>query len=133
MKFDLEFLDYQYIKTTTNMTQEELKKRTKKFTIDVILHLRKFDKSIENEVVKKQLIKSASSVGANYRACCRAKSKADFINKIKIVEEEADESLFWLEVMSEIQGNKFGHDKLMDEAKELTAIFTATGKTLRNN
>lgn len=115
------------------MTQEELKKRTKKFTIDTILHLRKLERSIENEIIIKQLVKSASSVGANYRASCRAKSKPDFINKIKIVEEEADESLFWLEVLTELQSGKIDHLHLINEAKELTAIFTATGKTLRSN
>ncbi len=68
------------------MTQQQLKDRTKKFAIETILAIRKLPKNVENDVISRQLIKSSTSVAANYRASCRAKSKADFINKIKIVE-----------------------------------------------
>ncbi len=79
----------------------------------------------------KQLIRAAGSVGANYRATARAKSDADFHNKIKIVLDEADESLYWLEVAKEaglFLGGKI--DDLLKEANELTAIFAATDKLL---
>ncbi|MDI6766943.1 MAG: four helix bundle protein [Bacteroidota bacterium] len=84
------------------------------------------------DVLGKQLVRSATSVGVNYRAACRARSKADFISKITIVEEESDESLYWLELIQ--VSRLFLHDKLvplMKEADELTAIFTAAGKTAR--
>ena len=82
----------------------------------------------------KQLIRSAGSVGANYRATVRAKSNADFIYKIPIVLEEADESHYWLEVVKEAeikQGTDV--DRLIDETNQLTAIFAATDKTAKAN
>jgi four helix bundle protein len=116
------------------MTQQQMKDRTKKFAIQTIMALRKLPKNTENEVISKQLIKSSTSVAANYRATCRAKSKADFINKVKVVEEEADESCFWMEVITEIDTNQLNNfNLLLKEAGELTAIFTATGKTIRSN
>ena len=115
------------------MTQLELKERTKKFCIKVIIFLRELPKNEETHVISRQLIKCSTSVGANYRAACRAKSTADFINKIKIVEEEADESCFWLEILIELYGSGTKIEVILKEAKELTAIFTATGKTIRNN
>lgn len=116
------------------MTQQQLKERTKKFAIETILTIRKLPKNTENEVISKQLIKSDTSVAANYRATCRSKSKPDFINKVKIVEEEADESCFWMELITEIDSNQLKHfDLLMKEAGELMAIFTATGRTIRSN
>ncbi len=90
----------------------------------------KLPKSKGAEVIAYQLIKASSSVAANYRSVCRAKSKADFINKLKIVEEESDESLFWLEFISDLE---LIHKKLLKnlikEANELVAIFTAALKT----
>lgn len=82
--------------------------------------------------IAKQVIRSAGSVGANYRATVRAKSKADFIYKIEVVLEEADESLYWLEVIRDAElktGDKI--DRLIKEANELTAIFAATDKTAK--
>ena len=81
-----------------------------------------------------QIIRSGTSVAANYRTACRARSNADFISKITIVEEECDETLFWLELITE--GNLLKKERLPDllkEADELTAIFTASGKTARQN
>lgn len=116
------------------MTQQQLKDRTKKFAIETIIALRKLPKNTENEVISKQLIRSSTSVAANYRATCRSKSKPDFINKIKIVEEEADESCFWMEVIAEIDSSQSKNfNLLLKEVSELTAIFTATGKTIRNS
>jgi four helix bundle protein len=78
------------------------------------------------------LLRSGTSVGANYRAACRAKSNTDFIYKIQIVEEEADESVYWLELISEsniIRKNRL--ESILKEANELTAIFTSSGKTAK--
>jgi four helix bundle protein len=116
------------------MDKTELKRRTKAFAVDVI----KFTESLPNSralsVLSNQLIRSSSSVGANYRSACRGKSQADFINKIIIVEEEADESHYWLELIEEVA--PFHLDTLpilKKEAFELTAIFTAIGKTAKFN
>jgi len=77
-------------------------------------------------------MRAASSVGANYRAACRARSKADFISKITIVEEETDECQYWLELLQELGNHKPASlEILLKEAKELTAIFTASGKTAK--
>ena len=91
-------------------------------------------KKTSAEVVGKQLLRSATSVAANYKAACRARSQADFISKITIVEEEADESMLWLELLIEsgIVKKELLED-LLNEANELTAIFTATGKTAKIN
>jgi four helix bundle protein len=81
-----------------------------------------------------QLLRSATSVGANYRSACKGKSTADFINKIIIVEEEADECVYWLELIEELGLAQNDMIKtLRNEAKELTAIFTAIGKTAKEN
>ncbi len=85
-------------------------------------------------IIGNQIIRSGTSVAANYRAACRARSNADFISKITIVEEECDESLFWLELINE--ANLISNEKLkrlLQEADELTAIFTASGKTAKLN
>ncbi|MFN3917598.1 MAG: four helix bundle protein [Flavobacteriales bacterium] len=120
------------------MTKDELKNRTKKFALDVIILNNKIadDRAnlFANSILLKQLIRSATSVGANHRASLRAKSKADFAYKINIVEEEADESCFWLELLIETNPNhKKAIEPILNEAKELTAIFTATGKTMKQN
>jgi four helix bundle protein len=115
------------------MTQTELKNRTKKNCISIILYLRTFPKDEEILIISRQLIRSATSIAANYRAACRAKSTADFINKLKIVEEEADETLFWLEIIGDLFGTSKKLDSLMKEANELTAIFTAAGRTIKIN
>ncbi len=115
------------------MTKEELKNRTKKFALNVF----KFLMSLENckavDVVSFQLFKSSPSVAANYRAVCRGKSNADFLNKLKIVDEEADESLFWLEFIKrlEIKCDNVELEKLIKEADELVAIFSAGIKTIK--
>ena len=83
------------------MTKEELKKRTKSFAIKVFKFLMEIEKNKAVDVITYQLFKSSSSVAANYRAVCRGKSESDFLNKLKIVDEEADESLFWLEFIKD--------------------------------
>lgn len=117
------------------MNKQELQLRTKSFHIAVIQLCEGFPRNAAGFETAKQLIRSAGSVGANYRAACRGKSKADFIYKIEIVLEEADESLYWLEVAKEaalvpINSNI---DKLMKEANELVSIFNATDITAKRN
>ncbi|MES2762003.1 MAG: four helix bundle protein [Bacteroidota bacterium] len=75
---------------------EEFKTKTKKFAIDIIIFCKSLPKSDEGFIIKKQLIRSATSVAANYRAVCRARSDAEFFSKLSIVVEEADESVFWM-------------------------------------
>ena len=116
------------------MNRKELQQRTKKFHVDIIRLCGDFLKNAAGFETAKQLITSAGSVGANYRATARAKSNVDFIYKIEIVLEEADESLYWLEVANEAE-IKTGKevDRLIDEANQLTAIFAATDKTAKQN
>lgn len=116
------------------MNRKELQQRTKKFHVDVIKFCSDFPRNAAGFETAKQLIRSAGSVGANYRATVRAKSNADFIYKIEIVLEEADESHYWLEVVKEAD-IKIGTevDRLIDEANQLTAIFAATDKTAKTN
>jgi four helix bundle protein len=116
------------------MTKEELKKRTKSFAIKVFKFLMEIEKNKAVDVITYQLFKSSSSVAANYRAVCRGKSESDFLNKLKIVDEEADESLFWLEFIKEleIECDKIELEKLIKEANELTSIFSAAIKTIKN-
>jgi len=111
-----------------------LKTRTQKFAIEIINLIKKMDSSKSSKVISNQLLRAATSVGANYRAACRARSKADFISKITIVEEEADECIYWLELieMAKILETK-DLENLLKEASELTAIFTASGKTAKEN
>ena len=116
------------------MNSEELKLRTKRFAIDVFYLCKSFSRELGIYEYSRQLIRSSSSVGANYRAACRAKSKADFINKLKIVEEEIDESLFFLELLQEIsKTDKEKIDKLIVEADKLTAIIVESINTVKKN
>ena len=116
------------------MTKEILKNRTKSFAIRVFKFLMVIEKSNAVDVVSYQLFKSSSSVAANYRAVCRGKSDSDFLNKLKIVDEESDESLFWLEFIKdlEIDCDNLELEKLIKEANELTSIFSAAIKTIKN-
>jgi four helix bundle protein len=114
------------------MTPKELKDRTKKFAVDVIRLCRNLPTTLDARTVGGQLLRSATSVAANYRAACRGRSRAEFIAKLCIVLEEADESLFWLELMVESDlVVRARVDKLLKEADELTAIFTTSLKTAR--
>ncbi len=116
------------------MTSDELKLRTKKFSLRIINLIQHLPNNSIGYVVGKQLLRSATSVGANYRAACRSRSKTEFISKIRIVEEEADESVYWIEIINE--SKLFNEKRLMEilrEAVELTAIFTSIGKTSKRN
>jgi four helix bundle protein len=116
------------------MDKFELMKRTKKFSVNVYFLMDKLPDTKGTKNLCYQLLKSSSSVAANYRAACRAKSGADFLNKIKIVEEESDESVFWLEYMEDVKlvNDSKIHAEIKKEANELVAIFTQTLKTLRS-
>ncbi len=116
------------------MNRIELQQRTKKFHIDIIKLCSDFPKNAAGFETAKQLIRAAGSVGANYRATKRAKSNADFIYKIQIVLEEADESLYSLEVINEAEiKTEKEVTRLIDEANQLTSIFAATDKTAKSN
>jgi len=113
--------------------QEQLRDRTKQFALRIIRLVRNLPKSSEAQILGKQLLRSGTSVGANYRAAGRARSKAEFVSKIGIVVEEADETVFWLECLVEsgIVGEHLLKD-LLTEANELVAIFAASQRTARS-
>ena len=115
------------------MTKEEMKGRMKQYALRVIKAVQSLPNDRVAHVLGSQLLRSGTSVGANYRAACRAKSTADFINKLKIVEEEGDESLFWMELLVEsgiTPQHKLG--ELMKEADEIVSIVVAALKTTRS-
>jgi four helix bundle protein len=116
------------------MDKIELKRRTQRFAVDIIKFVGELPSNRSLNILSNQLLRCSSSVGANYCSACKGKSTADFINKIVIVEEEADESIYWLELMEEV-GIVDAKDiyPLKKEANELTAIFTAIGKTAKVN
>ncbi|MGE5355824.1 MAG: four helix bundle protein [Deltaproteobacteria bacterium] len=114
------------------MNSEDLKKRFKKFAIDVALLIKSLPKDGINIPYSNQLIRSSSSPGANYRAACRAKSSADFINKLKIVEEELDESVYFLELLLYFNSSYNDHfNLLIEEGNELLAIIVKSLKASR--
>lgn len=116
------------------MTKEDLKDRTKRFALSIIRFVDALPRTKTGQVIEYQILKSGTSVAANYRAACRSRSPADFISKISIVEEECDETLFWLEVINEAGLVKSADlDCLLTEADELTAIFTSSGRTAKKN
>lgn len=114
--------------------QEELRERTKKFAIRIVKLFRALPKTDEARIIGKQILRSGTSVGANYRAVCRARSTAEFIAKIGVVVEEADETVFWLELLieTEIVPEK-QLCSLLQEANELLAIAAASQSTTKRN
>jgi four helix bundle protein len=114
------------------MNSEQMKLLTKKFAIDVGRLVQQLPNNVINKAYCSQIIRASSSVAANYRATRRAKSKADFINKFKIVEEELDESLFFLELIEEFNEQWAAPcRKIYDEGDRLLRIVVATLKSLR--
>ncbi|MCX5733344.1 MAG: four helix bundle protein [candidate division NC10 bacterium] len=114
------------------MNQDELKRRTKQFTLRVMNLVDALPRTTTGRAIGGQLVRAGTSVGANYRAACRGRSKAEFAAKLGTVAEEADESCFWLELIVEGGLLEEGLVKpLLNEANELTAIFTAAAKTSR--
>jgi len=113
---------------------EALKKRTKQFAVDVIKFCDSLKTSKASAVITYQLVKSATSTGANYRAACRARSKNEFFSKICIVVEEADESEYWLEVIddSNLTENKLELKRLLIEANEIVKIVSTAKNSIYN-
>ena len=112
------------------MTESEMKQRTKAFALRVIKLVNSLSKDLVSRRLGDQLLRSGTSVAANYLAVCRARSKADFISKLGIVEEEADESALWMELLIEsgmVPQRRL--EKLLDEANQLTAIVVASRKS----
>jgi four helix bundle protein len=113
---------------------EELRDRTKAFALRIIRLFRSMPYRTDPQVLGKQLLRCGTSVAANYRAACRERSKAEFIARIAIVAEEADESVLWLELLVDSGIIKSGITAaLLKEAKELTAILTASRKTAKQS
>ena len=114
------------------MERSDLKERTERFSLSIMNLVENLPPGKSMSVIAGQILRSATSVGANYRAARRAKSKRDFINKLKIVEEEADETLYWLGLIQ--KSGKINPEKLhplVNEATELLAIFIASIKTAK--
>lgn len=113
---------------------DEFRNRTKKLAIDVIKYCKTLPKTEEAYIIKKQLIRSVTSVAANYRAVCRARSDAEFFSKLCIVVEEADETLFWLEMIigAEIKESK-EINLLLKESEEVLKIVSRSRKTFKEN
>jgi len=114
------------------MTPEELRIRTKDFAIRIVRLFRSLPPASDAQVIGKQLLRSGTSVGANYRAVGRSRSRAEFISRLGIVVEEADETVFWLELLIEtdiVKSSKL--EPLLTEARELTAIFGSARHTSR--
>jgi four helix bundle protein len=116
------------------MTSEQLKHRTKQYSLAIISLVEKLPNTIATRIISNQLIKSGTSVGANYRAVCRARSNKEFIAKLTIVTEEADETLFWLEIILEKKWlDKATVQEVWNEGNELTAIFVSSLKTIKSS
>ncbi|WP_281226023.1 four helix bundle protein [Flavobacterium aquiphilum] len=113
------------------MTTNELKIRTKQFSLEIINLIEKMPNSIACRAISNQIVRSGTSVGANYRAVCRARSDKEFVSKMNIVLEEADETVFWLEIINEKRWlSDLETQKLLDEGNQLTAIFVSSLKTV---
>jgi four helix bundle protein len=115
------------------MDEKTFKTRTKKLAVAIIKEVDKLPRTLVSDVIGKQLVRSGTSIGANYRAACRAKSTADMINKMKIVEEESDETEYWLELL--VEAEVIPQNQIADiykETDEILAMTIASIKTLRN-
>ncbi|MGA9119920.1 MAG: four helix bundle protein [Bacteroidota bacterium] len=113
--------------------EDTFKERTKDYALRVLLAVQRVPGSLIGDVLVKQIVRSATSVGANYRSACRAKSKPDFIAKLSIALEECDESEYWVELLGamKILGEKECLE-LRDEGRQLTAMLTSSIKTARS-
>ena len=114
------------------MNEEDLKKRTKQFALRVIKMSEALPNTVVGRVIERQIVRSGTAVGANYRSACRGRSKAEFASKLAHVEEEADETAYWLELIGE--AGLLNADllaELLKEANELTAIMAASRITAK--
>ena len=115
------------------MTELEFKKRTKDIALRVIIVVNSLPQTRSAEVIGKQLLRAGTSIGANYRAACRGKSPADVIHKLSIVEEEADECLYWMELLTDsgiVSENKLS--KLYGDVDQIVAMVVSSIKTMRS-
>jgi four helix bundle protein len=115
-----------------DMNEEELKQRTKQFALRVIKLVGSLQRTMEGRVIGKQLIRSGTSVGANYRSACKGRSKAEFVAKLGIVEEKADETAYWLELIVIVEGGLLEKnlvEPLLKEANEIVAIMASSRKS----
>ncbi len=116
------------------MNAAEMQARTRRFALNIIALTEQLPRTRAADVIGRQLLRSATSVGANYRAACRARSQSDFIAKLKIVEEEADESCYWLSLLADANLTpRQSLEPLLDEANQLVAMIVASIKTARIN
>lgn len=116
------------------MNEHEFKQRTKCVALRIIRLVEALPKTRTADVIGRQLLRSGTSIGANYRAACRARSPADMIAKLGIVEEEADETMYWLELLSEAAVlPAVSLNGLRQELNEILAMIVASQKTLRRN
>lgn len=116
------------------MTPEELKQRTKQFGLRCIKVVEALPKSRTADMLARQLVRSGTSVGANYRSACRGRSGKDFVSRVDIALEEADESLYWLELIIDVGlMSQKRLAVLMQEGNEIVAILTATSRTTKRN
>ena len=114
------------------MDKKELEKRTKKFALEIIKFVSNLPKNKITDVLGYQLLKAGTSIGANYREANRAQSRQDFIHKVAIVEKEASETQYWLELFDALQmGDLKTRSWLLSESGELLAIFISIGKTTK--
>ena len=114
------------------MNEEQFKVRTRQLALEIISLVESLPRNRTADVIGRQLLRSGTSIGANYRAACRGKSKADVISKLAIVEEEADETIYWLELLIEskiVEPSRV--DSLMKETNEIVAMIVASIRTLR--
>ena len=125
-------LDFGFKQVRGKVTEELFKRQTKRVALDVISLVESLPASRTANVIGRQLIRSGTSIGANYRAACRGKSKADLLFKLSIVEEEADETVYWLELLIESHiVSKARVAALLKETDEIIAMIVASIKTLR--
>jgi len=113
---------------------EQMRQRTKAFALRIIRLVQALPKTNEAQIIGRRLLRSSTSVGANYRSACRGRSRSEFISKLGIGLEEADETICWLELL--VEANVIASARmadLLDEANQLTAIFSATRRSVRTN
>ncbi len=116
-----------------SVMKEQMKQRTKNVGLEVIKLIDELPSKTSVWVIAKQIVRSSTSIGANYRVVSRAKSQADFINKLKIVEEETDETIFWLEIL--VESNLVIEERvttLKNELNQILAIVVSSIKTIKN-
>ena len=116
------------------MNKEELNERIRQFVVRIVNMIEQLPETRTSRTITGQISRSATSIGANYRAACRARSRRDFVNKLKIVEEEADETIYWLQLIGDCrQISPERIRNLKSEGEELLSIFVASVKTAKEN